>query len=49
MGKASIIGYSRLIRKIRGKGELSDGDRQLIGCCVDKLTELTDRFDSMDI
>ena len=47
--KASLIGYSRLIRKLRKKMTLSDGDRALISHCVEKIAELTDKLDSLEI
>ena len=47
--KASLIGYSRLIRKLRKKVALSDGDRALISHCVEKIAELTDKLDSLEI
>ena len=46
-GKASIIGCSRLIRKIRKKRKQDEADRQLISRCVERIAELTDRINSL--
>lgn len=46
--KASLIGYSRLIRKIRKAGEISDTDKESIRECVRKLSELVDRLETLD-
>ena len=45
--KASVIGYSRLIRKIRKKRKTVESDHLLIRQCVDMIAELTDRIDSL--
>ncbi len=45
--KASIIGYSRLIRKIRKKRKTVDSDRLLIRQCVEKIADLTDGIDNL--
>ena len=45
--KVSLIGYSRLIRKIRKQRTLSDHDRAEIRRCVEKIAELTDKLDSL--
>ena len=47
--KASIIGYSRLIRKIRKKVTLTDEDRALISRCVEKIGQLTEKYDSIEV
>lgn len=45
--KVSIIGYSRLIRKIRKKRKTVETDRLLIRRCVERISELTDRINSL--
>ena len=45
--KASIIGYSRLIRKLCKKRELSENDRLTIQRSVERIREVTDRLDSL--
>ena len=47
--KASLIGYSRMIRKIRKKGTLSDEDKALIGSYVEKIADLTERYDTLEV
>ena len=47
-GKASVIGYSRLIRKIRKKRKTDESDQLLIRQCVERIAELTDRINSLD-
>lgn len=46
-GKASVVGYSRLIRKIRKKRKTVESDHLLIRQCVERIAELTDRIDSL--
>ena len=46
--KASLIGYSRLIRKVRKRRNPTEADRLLIRRCVERIAELTDRLDSLD-
>ena len=46
--KASLLCYSRLIRKLRKKKEQSEYDRKMIASCVDKLTELTEKLETLD-
>lgn len=46
--KASIIGYSRLIRKIRKVHSLSDEDSKKIKTFTDKIADLVERLDSLD-
>ena len=45
--KASLIGYARLIRKLRKKGTPSEKDGQVIACCLSKISELTEKLDSL--
>ncbi len=45
--KASVIGYSRLIRKIRKKRERTEADAELIRRCLEKLASLTDHLDTL--
>ena len=45
--KASLIGYARLIRKLRKKGTPSEKDGQVIACCLSKISVLTEKLDSL--
>lgn len=45
--KASLIGYARLIRKLRRKGTLSETDRKIIDRCIAKLERLSGRLDTL--
>lgn len=45
--KASLIGCSRLIRKIRKQREPSGADLRQVRRCVEKIAELTERIDSL--
>lgn len=45
--KASIIAYSRLIRKLRKHGTVSAADRKIIGRCMNRIAELTEKLDSL--
>jgi hypothetical protein len=45
--KASLIGYSRLIKKFRKKGKVSDKDKEKISICVDRISELVNRLDTL--
>ena len=45
--KASLIGYSRLIRKLRKKRKSVGSDDQLVQRCVEHIAELTDKLDSL--
>ena len=45
--KASLLGYSRLIRRLREKEKISEKDQELTECCVKKIAELTERIDSL--
>lgn len=45
--KASLIGYSRMIRKIRKQREQDETDNLLVRRCVERIAELTDRLDSL--
>ena len=46
--KASLIGYSRLINKFRKKGTVADKDKDKIGRCIARISELADRLDTLD-
>ena len=46
--KASLLGYSRLIRKMRKKGELKEEDRDKAERCLRKIAELTDSLRTLD-
>ncbi|MBQ7482099.1 MAG: HD domain-containing protein [Lachnospiraceae bacterium] len=45
--KASLIGYSRLIKKFRKKGKVADKDKAKINFCVEKISELVNRLDTL--
>lgn len=45
--KASILGYARLICKCYKKGETTDEDRKTIDRCIEKITDLTAKYDSL--
>lgn len=45
--KASLIGYSRLIKKFRKKGTVAEKDKEKIKFCVDKISELVNRLDTL--
>lgn len=45
--KASLIGYSRLIRKLRGKRDPSEADRTIIDRCMQRIEELTAKLDTL--
>ena len=45
--KASIIGYSRLIRKYR-KGSPSDKDRKKTDMCIERIAGIVNRLDTLD-
>ena len=45
--KASLLCYTRLIRKLRKKGELSEADRPIIDRCLKRIGELTDKLDTL--
>ena len=47
MEKASLIGYSRLIRKIRKQRKPSDADHRLVKWCVERISDLTDSLDDL--
>ena len=45
--KASLIGLSRLIRKIRKQSNPSEADKRIVCRCTERIAELTDRLDSL--
>lgn len=45
--KASLLCYTRLIRKLRKGGEPSEADRQIIDRCLERIRELTARLDTL--
>ncbi len=45
--KVSLHCYTRMIRKIRKKGEPSDADRVIIGRYLEKIAVLTDKLDTL--
>lgn len=45
--KASLIGYNRLIRKIRKQRKPSEADHRLVTHCVERIAELTEKLDTL--
>ena len=45
--KASLIGYSRLIRKIRKQRRPARPDNELVRHCVERIAELTGKLDTL--
>ena len=45
--KASLIGYSRLIRRIRKQRKPSDVDNKLVQHCIERIAALTMKLDSL--
>ena len=45
--KASVVAYSRLIRKLRKRGEVSEADRKIIDRCTRVLAGLTEKLDTL--
>ena len=45
--KASLIGYSRLIRRIRKQRKPSDEDNKLVQHCIERIAALTMKLDSL--
>lgn len=45
--KASMIGYSRLIRKHR-KGTVTDKDREMIKNCVTRISDIVNKYDTLE-
>ena len=45
--KASVIAYTRLIRKLRKHGAVSEADRKIIGRCMNRIAELTEKLDTL--
>lgn len=45
--KASVIAYSRLIRRLRKRGEVSEADRKIIDRCVSVIAGLTEKLDTL--
>ena len=48
MEKASLIGYSRIIRKYHKKGTVSEKEKEKIKGYLEKILDLTDRLDTLD-
>ena len=46
--KASLLGYSRMIRKLRKKRSLTDSDERVVERCVRRVAELTEWLDTLD-
>lgn len=46
--KASLLGYSRLIRKLRKKGEIRETDRSMVERCLRKIADLTEKLETLD-
>lgn len=47
MEKASLMCYTRLIRKLCKNEELSEADRRIIDRCLERIRELTARLDTL--
>ena len=45
--KASLIGYSRLIRKMRKKGEVPEKDKDKVTRCLEKISDVINRLDTL--
>lgn len=45
--KASVIAYTRMIRRLRKKSVLTDADLCIIKRCTDRITFLTNKLDSL--
>ena len=45
--KASLIGYSRLIKKLRKKGTVADKDKEKISICVERISEIANRLNTL--
>jgi uncharacterized protein (TIGR02172 family) len=45
--KASLIGYSRLIRKVRKQRKPSEADNRLVRRCVEKISGLVEKLDTL--
>ena len=45
--KASVIAYSRLIRKLRKHGAVSEADKKIIGRCMNVIAGLTEKLDTL--
>ena len=45
--KVSLLCYTRLIRKLRKRGEPSEADRRIIDRCVKRIGELTEKLDTL--
>ena len=45
--KASVIAYSRLIRKLRKHGTVSEADRKIIERCIGIIAERIEKLDTL--
>lgn len=45
--KASLIGYSRLIKKLRKKETMTDKDKEKISICVSRISEIANRLTTL--
>lgn len=45
--KAAVIAYSRLIRKLRKHGAISEADKKIIDRCMRRIAGLTERLDTL--
>ena len=45
--KAAVIAYSRLIRKLRKHGEVSEADRKIMDRCTNAIAGLTEKLDTL--
>ena len=46
--KAALLGYVRMIHRVRKKSALSEKDQETISRCVDRIAELAERVDTLD-
>lgn len=47
--KASLLGYARLIRKLRKRGDVAPEDKDKVARCIDRISELTGSIDTLMI
>ena len=45
--KASVIAYTRLIRKLRKHGTVSEADRKIIDRCINTIAARTEKLDTL--
>ncbi len=45
--KASLLSYTRTIRRLRKKGKITESDQAIIDRCMKRIEELTDQLDTL--